>query len=770
MSYETKNIRNVCLLGHGGSGKTTLAESMLYMTGAIDRQGKTADGNTVCDYDPEEIKRQITISTSIAPVNFGGCKINVLDCPGFFDFAGDVMCALRAVEAGIIFCTAKDGIAVGAERSWKYLKNANMPCMFYVSKTNEDHGDFAAVLSALQEKHGSAVCAVTAPMSDGTGVIDLVHNVAYQTNGNKTAKVAVPAADADMVESLRETLFETAAGADEELMEKYFEDMMLSEEDTVKGLRQGLKDRTVFPVLCGAADSGIGTEAVLQAIVDYVPNPAEVGEVATADGGKLAIDPNGPVCAFVFKTISDQFGKYSFIKVLSEEDTVKGLRQGLKDRTVFPVLCGAADSGIGTEAVLQAIVDYVPNPAEVGEVATADGGKLAIDPNGPVCAFVFKTISDQFGKYSFIKVLSGKVTSDLSLRDVRMSSTDKLGRMYTMCGKKNTEVKEACCGDIVAIGKMEWKTGDTVCAPKHEVELPAIELAEPCYSMAISPKTKGQDDKVASGLARLNEEDISFTLVNNAETHQMVISGAGDIQVDVLCAKLKSRFGVETELKPARVAYREKIKGKVEAHGRHKKQSGGSGQFGDVWIRFEPQDESDDMIFEEEVFGGSVPKNFFPSVEKGLRNAVQKGVLAGYPLVGLKAVLYDGSYHPVDSNDMAFQTAARLAYQDGIPKAKPTILEPIGLLKVTIPDANLGDIMSDISSKRRGTVLGMTAEDGMQTVEAEVPMAEMGSYTIDLRSMTQGRGSFSCKFVRYEEAPGNVQQKVIEEAKKEQEA
>ena len=288
-----------------------------------------------------------------------------------------------------------------------------------------------------------------------------------------------------------------------------------------------------------------------------------------------------------------------------------------------------------------------------------------------------------------------------------MSSTDKLGRMYTMCGKKNTEVKEACCGDIVAIGKMEWKTGDTVCDPKHEVELPAIELAEPCYSMAISPKTKGQDDKVASGLARLNEEDISFTLVNNAETHQMVISGAGDIQVDVLCAKLKSRFGVETELKPARVAYREKIKGKVEAHGRHKKQ------------------------------------------------------LAGYPLVGLKAVLYDGSYHPVDSNDMAFQTAARLAYQDGIPKAKPTILEPIGLLKVTIPDANLGDIMSDISSKRRGTVLGMTAEDGMQTVEAEVPMAEMGSYTIDLRSMTQGRGSFVSQFERYDEAPIPVQEKVI---------
>ena len=662
MSYETKNIRNICLLGHGNSGKTSLAEGMLFATGAIDRMGKVSDGNTVCDYDAEEIKRQITISTAVAPVNFGGCKINVLDCPGYFDFVGDALAAIRVSEAGIIFCSAKDGISVGAERSWKYLREANVPAMFYISKIDEEHGDFYNVLSALQEKYGSIVCPVMAPMSDGTGVIDLVHNVAYRTSGGKTAKVAVPAEDADKVAELRETLMEAAAGATEELMEKYFEEMELSEADTVEGIKLGMKDRSVIPVLCGAAMSGIGTEAVLQAICDYAPAPED-------------------------------------------------------------------------------------KSAE------------------PVCAFVFKTVSDQFGKYSFIKVVSGKVTGDMSLRNMRSASTDKLGRMYTMCGKKTTEVKEAVCGDIVAIGKMDWKTSDTVCDPKNEVELPAIEIPEPCYSMAISPKTKGQDDKVAGGLARLNEEDISFTLVNNAETHQMVVSGAGDIQVDVLCAKLKSRFGVETELKPARVAYREKIKGKVEAHGRHKKQSGGSGQFGDVWIRFEPQDEQDDMIFAEEVFGGSVPKNFFPSVEKGLRNSVTKGVLAGYPLVGLKATLYDGSYHPVDSNDMAFQTAARLAYQDGIPKAKPTILEPIGLLQVTIPDANLGDIMSDISSKRRGTVLGMNAEDGMQTVEAEVPMAEMSSYTIDLRSMTQGRGSCTCKFIRYEEAPGNVQQKVIEEAK-----
>ena len=458
-------------------------------------------------------------------------------------------------------------------------------------------------------------------------------------------------------------------------------------------------------------------------------------------------------------------GKTAIAEGLAQRIVRGDVPENLKDRTVFPVLCGAADSGIGTEAVLQAIVDYVPNPAEVGEVATADGGKLAIDPNGPVCAFVFKTISDQFGKYSFIKVLSGKVTSDLSLRDVRMSSTDKLGRMYTMCGKKSTEVKEACCGDIVAIGKMEWKTGDTVCDPKHEVELPAIKLAEPCYSMAISPKTKGQDDKVASGLARLNEEDISFTLVNNAETHQMVISGAGDIQVDVLCAKLKSRFGVETELKPARVAYREKIKGKVEAHGRHKKQSGGSGQFGDVWIRFEPQEEQDDMIFAEEVFGGPVPKNFSPAVEKGIQEAVQKGPLAGYPMVGLKATLYDGSYHPVDSNEMAFKLAAILAFKEAMPNANPTLLEPIGALTVTVPDSYVGDVMGDLS-KRRGRPMGMSPDhEGNTVIEAEVPMAEMSSYAIDLRAMTQARGSFTLEFVRYEEVPKANQAKIIADAK-----
>ncbi len=665
MSYETKNIRNICLIGHGNNGKTSLAESMLFCTGAIDRMGKVADGTTVCDYDAEETSRQITIATSIAPVNYNGAKINVLDCPGYFDFVGDVLCALRAVECGLIVTSAKDtaeSISVGAQRNWNYLKNAKLPVMFAISKCNEEHGDYFKALDTLKGKYGSIVCPVTIPTSDGTGVIDLVHNVAYITKGAKTEKAAIPAADADRAEELRAELMEAAAGATEELMEKFFDTMELDEADMVEGLKVGVKERTVVPVFASDAMTNVGTAAMLQGIVDYCPAPEE--------------------------------------------------------------------------------------------------------KNDGVLGFVFKTVSDKFGKFSFVKVLSGKVEAGSALYNLRVSSNDKLGRLYNMCGKKNTEVSEACCGDIVAIGKMDWKTGDTVSSNKDADELPAIAIPEPCYSMCIAPKTKGQDDKVAAGLNKLNEEDISFTLVNNAETHQMVVSGAGDIQLGVLCSKLKNLYNVDTELKPARVAYREKIKGRVEVHGRHKKQSGGSGQFGDVWIRFEPQDEQDDMIFAEEVFGGSVPKNFFPSVEKGLRNAIVKGVLAGYPLVGLKATLYDGSYHPVDSNDMAFQTAARIAYQDGIPKAKPTILEPIGQLFVTIPDEFQGAIIGDINSKRRGTMMGsMPAEDGMTTIEAEVPMAEMTTYTIDLRSMTQGAGSFTCKFVRYEEAPGNVQQKVIEEAK-----
>ncbi len=685
MSYATNSIRNICLIGHAGSGKTALTESLLYMTGALDRMGKSADGNTVCDYDPEETRRQISISAAVAPIDYKGCRINILDTPGSVDFSGAVMEALRAADAAVIVCSAKDGITAGLERAWKYCEQRNMPRFIYISKLDEENSDYNATFEALREKFGNKIAPLVVPIWDAnkkvTGIIDVLNKRAYEMQNLKRVEIEVPEGKESVITEFNDALKESVAETSEEFMDKFFGGEDFTYAEMIKGLRQGVRELSLFPVLCGSGTTCLGSLMLMDNIVDLFPDPTE--------------------------------GNYH-------------------------------------------------------KATKADGEteEFVVSPGGVPSAFVFKTVSDQYGKYSFIKVLSGSITSDTPLVNARTGETEKLGRLYSFCGKKSTEVKELTCGDIGAIGKMDKvKTGDTLCDARKVVSLKGIPYPEPCYSMAIAPKTKGQEDKVAAGLNKLNEEDPSFTFVNNAETHQMVISGVGDIQVDVLQSKLKSRFSVETELSPAKVAYREKIKGKVEAHGRHKKQSGGSGQFGDVWIRFEPQDEQDDMIFAEEVFGGSVPKNFFPSVEKGLRNAVQKGVLAGYPVVGLKATLYDGSYHPVDSNDMAFQQAARLAYQEGIPNAKPTILEPIGLLKVTIPDANLGDIMSDISSKRRGTVLGMNAEDGMQTVEAEVPMAEMSSYTIDLRSMTQARGYFTLEFVRYEEAPQNVQQKVIAEAK-----
>ncbi len=674
MSYATKDIRNIALLGHGGNGKSTLAESMLFLTGAIDRMGSTAAGNSVSDFDAEEIRRQISISTSSMYVDYKKTKINILDTPGYFDFAGEVVEALRVADIGVICVSAKDGVNVGAEKAWKALSDASLPKAVYISKIDEEHADYFTALSALREKFGPSLSPMAAPIVEGgkiAGIVDIVARKAYKYDGGKQTERDIPADMSDRVEELYNEIAENAAGTSEELMDKYLETMELSSDEIYGALTSGIAEGEIVPVFCGSAVSGMGTLVLLDAIKNFFPAPHELGE--------------------------------------------------------------------------------------------------PVDEAGPTRAIVYKTMSDQFGKFSMFKVISGKVTPDMTLTNARSGAQEKLGHIYYMQGKKNVEVQEICCGDIGAVSKLsDTKTADTLCDAKAVEAAPGIEFAKPCYSMAISPKTKGQEDKVAQGLARLGEEDRSFTITNNAETKQMVIAGAGDIQLDVLCNKLKNKFGVEVELSPARVPYREKIRKPLKAHGRHKKQSGGHGQFGDVWIEFEPQEEQEDMIFAENVFGGSVPKNFFPAVEKGLRECCNKGVLAGYPMVYLKATLYDGSYHPVDSSEMAFKTAAGLAYKELI-NASPVILEPIGLLKVTIPDANMGDIMSDISSKRRGTVMGMNAEGGMQTVEAEVPMAEMSSYAIDLRSMTQGRGSFTLDFVRYAEAPANVQQKIIEDAKKESE-
>ena len=681
---SAKDIRNIVLLGHGGSGKTTLAESMLFMTGGTDRFGKVTDGNTTCDYDAEEIKRNISISLAVAPVKYKNVKINVLDTPGNFDFAGEVLSGIRAAECAVLVCGAKDGLSVGAERAWKML--GNKPRMIFINRTDEENSDYNACFDALKGKFGTAVAPIVAPIIDGskkvTVIVDLLHNKAYDAKG----ECAIPADMADEVEALRAELMEAAAGADEELMEKFFETMELSAEEIAKGLKLGVRDGSVAPVLCGSAISGLGVDMLMQTVLDLVP-------VATDMPAEAAQDDDG-------------------------------------------------------------------NAVEV-----------AHDENGATAAIVFKTVSDQYGKFSLVKVVRGKITGDMSLYDTTTGNTEKLGRLYTLKGKKNEEVKEICCGDIGAIAKMDRvKTGDTLCDPKSIVKLAGMPYAEPCYSRAIAPKTRGQEEKLGTGLNRLNEEDPTFTVVNNAETHQMVVSGAGDIQIDVLVSKLKTRFGVDAELDTPRVPYREKIRKTVQKQGRHKKQTGGSGQFGDVWVRFEPNEESEEMVFAEEVFGGSVPKNFFPAVEKGLREAVLHGPLAGYPVVNLKCVLYDGSYHPVDSSEIAFKTAANLAYKAAMPEASPVLLEPVCELKVTVPDQYMGDILGDLN-KRRGRVMGMTPTgDGEQIIEAECPEAELMSYAIDLRSMTQSRGSFVMHFVRYEQCSADAQEKAVAAAKAMQEA
>ena len=590
MSYSPQNIRNICLLGHGGNGKTTLVESFLSLTGGSDRMGRTSEGNTVCDYDPEEIKRQISISAAVAPVEYNGCKINVLDTPGNFDFAGEVAECLSVADAGILVCAAKGGLSVGTERAWKYLSQRKMPRIVYISKMDEDNVDYNSAFNTLREYFGKNIAPLVVPIWDEnkqvTGIVDVLHKRAYEIRDGKRTEIPVPEDKASVVDEIYGQLMESVAETSEEFMDKFFSGEDFTYAEITQGLKAGVKDGSLVPVICGSAYTGLGTIALLNAIVDLLPAPTEAAPLE-------ALDENGQPMEFI-------------------------------------VSAGAV-------------------PA----------------------AFVFKTVADQYGKYSLVKVISGSLTSDMTLINATTGQNEKLGRLYFMKGKKTEEVKELTCGDIGAIGKMEkLKTGDTLYDARKYVKLPPIPFAEPNYSKAISPKTRGQDDKIAAGLSRLNEEDPTFTVVNNGETHQMVLTTAGDIQTDVLVSKLKNRFGVEAELKEPRVAYREKIRKVVSKQGRHKKQTGGSGQFGDVWIRFEPNPESEEPVFAEEVFGGSVPKNFFPAVEKGIKEACVHGVLAGYPVVNLKAVLYDGSYHPVDSSEIAFKTAAQLAYKDCPPAAQ----------------------------------------------------------------------------------------------------
>lgn len=679
--YKAKDIRNIALAGHGGDGKTSLAEALLYMAGATDRLGSVTEGNTVCDFDPEETKRKLSVSSAVAPFEYDGVKINIIDTPGLFDFAGGFHEGVRAADAVIIVLSAKSGVLVGTEKAWKLATAQKKAKAFYVSKMDLENADFNKVLEGLKEKFGTAVCPAVIPIGDV--YVDLITKKAFTFDAKgKSTKVDMPSDP--IIEELEDAINEAIAEADDELMEKFFEGEEFTEEERFRGFEEGVAAGIIAPVYCGDSVTLRGIEMLLHEFKKIFPSAEEVAsEVATDADGK--------------------------------------------------------------------------------EV------KLACSDDEPLAAYVFKTVADPFvGKLSYVKVVSGVLTATSAVTNARTGNPERLGKLVIMHGKNQEPTEVVGAGDICAITKLaEAQTGDTLCDPKRVVSCKKTEFPYACLRMAMYPKGKTDDSKIAGAIARIMEEDATVAYENNAETKQQILAGLGEQHLDVICSKLKSKFGVELGLEKPRVPYRETIRKKVKVQGKHKKQSGGHGQYGDVWIEFEPTD-SEEMVFEEAVFGGSVPRNFFPAVEKGLREACKVGMLAGYPMVGVLGRLVDGSYHPVDSNDMSFQMAARLAYKAGIPQAGPAILEPIGSLKVIVPDSNTGDIIGDVN-KRRGRVLGMNpveGEDGYSEVEAEVPMSEMHDFTTSLRSSTQGRGSFTFAFDHYEELRDEtLKQAVIEEAK-----
>lgn len=672
-SYTQDNIRNVVIAGHGSRGKTTLAEAMLFLAGASDRLGKVVDGNTVLDFDAEEKKRKVSVSSAVANFEWRNRKVNIIDTPGLFDFEGARSEGIRAAETAIIVLSSGHAVDVGAEKALRVAGRNQMAKFIAVSKCDGEDRDFYKTLNALKEKYGTAICPVVIPYIVGGKVdcyVNFLQNKAFKYDNGKATEVAIPS-DA-IIDDIHAAFTEAVASGDDELMMKFFDGEEFTHDEIVFGLSQGVKDGTVVPVY---ACSGLTTDAV-----DLLMNGIT----------KLA-------------------------------------------------------------------------PAPKGE------GDIECDENKPLAAICFKTVSDPFvGKMSFFKVVSGKITPATKAYNPRTEEEEKMGKIVFVKGAKQEEAAEIVAGDIGVVTKLGgFKTGDTMCDAKNPVELAGVDYPIACYSMAVKVVKKGEEDKVASGLNKLAEEDGCMVFYTNKETKEQVVSGLGDQHLETIVSKLKNKYGVEVELTAPRVAYRETIRKVVDKQGRHKKQSGGHGQFGDVFIRFEPYSGEEEFVFtSDEVVGGAVPKNFFPAVEKGLRECVAGGLIAGYPMVGIKACLHDGSYHPVDSSEMAFKMAARVAFKAAIPEAKPTILEPIGTLRAYIPDDNLGDILGDVN-KRRGRVLGMGPAEETKTQElvAEVPMAEMADFAIALRSVTAGRGYFTLEFARYEDAPANIAEKVIADAK-----
>ena len=677
--YSQNSIYNIAILGHGGSGKTTLADSVLYYGKATERIGKTADGTSVLDFDAEEKKRGNSVSTSVYALEIGNKKLNIIDAPGQFDFAGGVCEAIAAADGAIIAISGKSGLTVGAKQSYDRARAKNLSVAFFVGKLDSSHAHFYRVISSLVANYGAVICPVVVPYIEDETVkcyVDLIENKAYAFDGMVKKEFRMPVSTE--IDQMRDMLLEAVASADENLMEKYFGGEEFSREELINGLKTGIESGDICPVYCGVQQSGDAIPLFVDSILEVMPS---------ADKGKVCLD---------------------------------------------------------------------------------EGNEINPDANGEDALFVFKTIADPFvGKLSYFKVVSGNIKGDAKLKNNRTGEEERLSKIMWLKGGKQEDADVITAGDIGSVSKLGGViTGDTL-SLSGKIKVKDIDFPAPTLKTAVYPIKKGDEEKITAGLNRLMEEDRTISVVMDNETHEQILSTLGEQHIDVIVSRLKTKFGAEVELKKPKIAYRETIRKSVKVQGRHKKQSGGHGQFGDVWIEFEPCD-SEELVFEEKVFGGAVPKNFFPAVEKGLRDCTAKGVLAGYPVVGVKATLVDGSYHPVDSSEMAFKTAASIAFKDGISSANPVLMEPIGTLKVLVPDEMLGDVIGDIN-KRRGRIIGMNpVANKMQEVIGEVPIAEMSDFSTAMRSITQGTATFSIEFARYEDVPAQLAQNIIAQANKEQ--
>lgn len=686
--YTSEKIRNVALLGHGGCGKTTLVEAMAYTQGIISRQGKVEEGNTISDYDKEEIKRLFSTCTTVVPIVWKDTKINFLDTPGYFDFVGEVEEAVSAADAAVIVISAKAGVQVGTVKAWEICEKYNLPRMFFVTDMDDDNASYRQTIEDLTERYGKKIAPFHLPIRENEKFVGFVNVVKMAgrrfTTLSNYEECEIPDYSQANLSKCREALLDAVAETSEELMEKYFAGVEFTQQEISTALRENVINGSVVPVLMGSGINTQGVTMLMQAIEKYFPSPNKKEIVGT-------------------------------------------------------------------------------------DVKTEDIFEANYDVELPMTARVFKTIADPFiGKFSVIKVCSGILKSDTLIYNAAKEAEEKLSRLYVLRGKEQIEVKELHAGDIGAIGKLiNTVTGDTLSTKACPVSYEPIEVSIPYTYQRFKTKNKGDDDKVSQALAKLMEEDMTLKVVNDKENRQTLLYGIGEQHLEVAVSKLLNKYKVDIEIKKPKVPYKETIRKKVQVRGKHKKQSGGHGQYGDVLMDFEPSgDLETSYIFEEKIFGGSVPKNFFPAVEKGLQESVIKGPLAGYPVVGVKATLVDGSYHPVDSSEMAFKMAAIQAFKQAFSEASPLLLEPIVSLKVVVPDKYTGDIMGDLN-KRRGRVLGMNpTEKGRQEIIADIPLSETFGYSTDLRSITGGIGEYSYEFSRYEQAPSDVQDKVVEESAK----